>query len=99
MAPGQPSEHDTARAAVLRASLGDSGMSSRQLWAETLNLGTFLTPAQVRECLAGRQVPSDHEYAVLTHALHEAVARVPTGLELRAACPRTAQIPRPRAGR
>lgn len=99
MAPGQPSEHDTTRAAVLRASLDDSGISSRQLWAETLNLGTFLTPAQVRECLAGRQVPSDHEYVVLTHVLHEAVARVPTGLNPPDARPRAAQIPRSRAGR
>lgn len=81
MASRHPSEHDTARAADLRASLGDSGLSTHQLWDRALHLGGDLTPDQVRECLAGRRALSDHEHDVLAHALHEAACCAPAGSE------------------
>lgn len=78
MASSHLSEHDAARAAGLRASLDEAGMTSCQLWAEALNLGGFFTPGQVGEFLAGRRVLSDHEHAVLGQALFEALALIPT---------------------
>lgn len=78
---------DPSVAARLRARLSASGMSTRQLWLEHLHLGADLELDQVRDALTGARGLEDHAHAVLDHALHEALARVPVDPPPRVATP------------
>lgn len=87
LSPAPGPAGDPSVAARLRARLSASGMSIRQLWLEHLHLGADLGLDQVRDALTGTRGLQGHEHAVLDHALHEVLARVPAGLPPRVATP------------